>query len=43
MIVFGFYRKYLFFQDCAGVALFAGENATQVALDAIQCLGNAPH
>ncbi|XP_065051340.1 isovaleryl-CoA dehydrogenase, mitochondrial-like [Rhopilema esculentum] len=26
-------------KDCAGVALFAGINATQVALDAIQCLG----
>ncbi|KAK3751643.1 hypothetical protein QZH41_020127 [Actinostola sp. cb2023] len=26
-------------KDCAGVILFAAENATQVALDAIQCLG----
>lgn len=28
-----------FTQDCAGVILFAAENATQVALQAIQCLG----
>eukprot|EP00795_Rhopilema_esculentum_P012855 gene12855-3601_t len=27
------------FQDCAGVILYAAENATQVALEAIQCLG----
>ncbi|KAJ3193564.1 hypothetical protein HDU82_002776 [Entophlyctis luteolus] len=26
-------------QDCAGVILFAAERATEVALDAIQCLG----
>ena len=26
-------------EDCAAVILFAAENATQVALDAIQCLG----
>ena len=26
-------------QDCAGVILYSAENATQVALDAIQCLG----
>ncbi|CAI8013949.1 Isovaleryl-CoA dehydrogenase, mitochondrial, partial [Geodia barretti] len=26
-------------KDCAGVILFAAETATQVALDAIQCLG----
>lgn len=26
-------------KDCAGVILFAAENATKVALDAIQCLG----
>ncbi|XP_031560678.1 isovaleryl-CoA dehydrogenase, mitochondrial-like [Actinia tenebrosa] len=26
-------------KDCAGVILYAAENATQVALDAIQCLG----
>ena len=26
-------------QDCAGVILYAAENATQVALDAIQILG----
>nr|ABR17530.1 unknown [Picea sitchensis] len=26
-------------KDCAGVILFAAENATQVALQAIQCLG----
>ena len=25
--------------DCAGVILYCAENATQVALDAIQCLG----
>uniref|UniRef100_K3ZDL5 Isovaleryl-CoA dehydrogenase, mitochondrial n=1 Tax=Setaria italica TaxID=4555 RepID=K3ZDL5_SETIT len=29
----------LFNQDCAGVILFAAERATQVALQAIQCLG----
>lgn len=28
-----------FFQDCAGVILYCAENATQVALDGIQCLG----
>ena len=28
-----------YFQDCAGVILYAAENATQVALDAIQILG----
>ena len=27
------------FQDCACVILYAAENATQVALDAIQILG----
>jgi isovaleryl-CoA dehydrogenase len=27
-------------KDCAGVILFAAETATQVALDAIQCLGD---
>ncbi|TSN67139.1 Isovaleryl-CoA dehydrogenase, mitochondrial [Bagarius yarrelli] len=27
------------FQDCAGVILYCAENATQVALDGIQCLG----
>lgn len=27
-------------KDCAGAILYAAENATQVALDAIQCLGN---
>jgi len=26
-------------KDCAGAILYAAENATQVALDAIQCLG----
>lgn len=26
-------------KDCAGVILYCAENATQVALDAIQCLG----
>ena len=26
-------------KDCAGVILYSAENATQVALDAIQCLG----
>lgn len=26
-------------QDCAGVILYCAENATQVALDGIQCLG----
>lgn len=26
-------------KDCAGAALYAAENATQVALQAIQCLG----
>lgn len=26
-------------QDCAGVILYSAESATQVALDAIQCLG----
>jgi len=25
--------------DCAGVILYCAENATQVALDGIQCLG----
>ena len=29
------------FQDCAGVILYAAENATQVALDAIQILGKS--
>ena len=29
-------------KDCAAAILFAAENATQVALDAIQCLGK-PH
>ncbi len=28
-----------FLQDCAGVILYTAENATQVALEAIQCLG----
>uniref|UniRef100_A0A8C5N606 Isovaleryl-CoA dehydrogenase, mitochondrial n=1 Tax=Gouania willdenowi TaxID=441366 RepID=A0A8C5N606_GOUWI len=27
-------------KDCAGVILYCAENATQVALDGIQCLGN---
>lgn len=27
-------------KDCSGVFLFTAENATKVALDAIQCLGN---
>ena len=27
-------------KDCAGAILYAAENATQVALDAIQCLGS---
>lgn len=27
-------------QDCAGVILYTAENATQVALQALQCLGN---
>lgn len=26
-------------KDCAGVILYLGEKATQMALDAIQCLG----
>ena len=26
-------------RECAGVILYAAENATQVALDGIQCLG----
>lgn len=26
-------------KDCAGVIMYCSENATQVALDAIQCLG----
>ena len=26
-------------KDCVGAILYAAENATQVALDAIQCLG----
>ena len=26
-------------KDCAGVILYCAESATQVALDAIQCLG----
>lgn len=26
-------------KDCAGVILYAAEAATQVALDAVQCLG----
>ena len=26
-------------KDCAGAILYSAENATQVALDAIQCLG----
>lgn len=29
----------LVLQDCAGVILYCAENATQVALDGIQCLG----
>lgn len=29
-------------QDCAGVILYCAENATQVALDGIQCLGRCP-
>ena len=33
------YLPYL--QDCAGVILYAAENATQVALDAIQILGKS--
>ena len=28
-------------QDCAGVILYCAENATQVALDGIQCLGKS--
>ncbi len=28
-------------KDCAGAILYAAENATQVALDAIQCLGES--
>lgn len=29
-------------KDCAGVILYCAEKATQVALDAIQCLGKIP-
>ena len=29
-----------YFQDCAGVILYTAEAATQMALDAIQILGN---
>ncbi|XP_032811626.2 isovaleryl-CoA dehydrogenase, mitochondrial [Petromyzon marinus] len=32
-------RKHSNSMDCAGVILYAAENATQVALDGIQCLG----
>ncbi|XP_071491769.1 isovaleryl-CoA dehydrogenase, mitochondrial-like [Diadema antillarum] len=32
-------RGHITNKDCAAVALFAAENGTQVALDAIQCLG----
>lgn len=33
-------KQFLFLlQDCAGVILYCAENATQVALDGIQCLG----
>ena len=32
-------RTLLSLQDCAGVILYCAENATQVALDGIQCLG----
>ena len=32
-------RRYVRVQDAAGVILYAAEAATQVALDAIQCLG----
>lgn len=28
-------------KDCAGVILYLGEKATQMALDAIQCLGRS--
>ena len=28
-------------KDCAAVILFTAENATKVALDAIQCLGRS--
>ncbi|XP_018583259.1 isovaleryl-CoA dehydrogenase, mitochondrial isoform X2 [Scleropages formosus] len=34
-----FGQKIGHFQDCAGVILYCAENATQVALDGIQCLG----
>lgn len=30
---------HLFLQDCSGVILYTAEKATQVALDAIQILG----
>ena len=30
-----------FLQDCAGVILYTAENATQIALDAIQILGES--
>ena len=30
-------------KDCAGVLLYAAENCTQVALDAIQCMGKYNH
>ena len=33
--------KICFFQDCAGVILYTAEAATQMALDAIQILGEA--
>uniref|UniRef100_A0A8C8BV84 Isovaleryl-CoA dehydrogenase, mitochondrial n=1 Tax=Oncorhynchus tshawytscha TaxID=74940 RepID=A0A8C8BV84_ONCTS len=32
-------RAFHFINDCAGVILYCAENATQVALDGIQCLG----
>ena len=32
-------RGFVSAKDCAAVILYTAENATQVALDAIQCLG----
>lgn len=35
------YYTMFVFQDCAGVILYCAEAATQVALQAIQCLGKS--
>lgn len=39
IFLLGCWTSVCLLQDCAGVILYCAENATQVALDGIQCLG----